>query len=54
MTRETVSLTGYMATSSTYASPGCMAKTIGDLTALTEVMLEASGAKEKTKLPSPM
>lgn len=53
MTRETISLAGYMAISPTYASPGCMAKTAGDLMALTEVMLEASSAKVKTKLPCP-
>lgn len=53
MTRETISLAGYMAISPTYASPGCMAKTAGDLMAVTEVMLEASSAKVKTKLPCP-
>ena len=52
MTRETISLQGYMAISSTYASPGCMAKTMRDLRDLVGVMLEASNAKEKTRLPN--
>lgn len=52
MTRETISLEGYMAISPTYASPGCMAKTVGDLRELVGVMLEASNAKEITPLPS--
>ena len=40
-----------MAISPTYASPGCMAKTVDDLTELVRVMLEASNAKEKTSIP---
>jgi Asp-tRNA(Asn)/Glu-tRNA(Gln) amidotransferase A subunit family amidase len=51
MTRETINLKGYMAISPTYASPGCMAKTVGDLRELVKVMLEASNAKERTKIP---
>jgi amidase len=52
MTRETISLDGYFAISTTYASPGCMAKTATDLIEVTRVMLEASNAKAKTNLPS--
>ena len=52
MTRETISLDGYLAISPTYASPGGMAKTVGDLRDLTKVMLEASNARDETKLPT--
>ena len=52
MTNQTISLDGFFAISTTYASPGCMAKSPTDLIEITRVMLDESNAKEKTKLPS--
>lgn len=52
MTNQTISLDGFFAISTTYASPGCMAKTATDLVEVTRVMLEASNAKDKTHVPS--